>query len=240
MEPYSFMAAIKYNVGSHKGDYYCAGILLDSQWVALPASCVTPAEGETIPYDNPSTYTVQLGSTKLSSGGEEHSVQKIVADPKFDLFVLGHDIALMKLDRATKLAPAKLGKKRSGNAWLASFGRSELGSPDGCWDANGKPLCQSDTLRQLSLKTADSACGNEIAGGEFCMTSTNGQVCDWDGGPVIQKANGATVVPGLMSRFTSSSKICGDYKKDGVSTLVMTDLDSYKSWMTQVIGHSLA
>ncbi|XP_029040170.2 trypsin 3A1-like [Osmia bicornis bicornis] len=88
-----------YHVSIEKhGIHACSGALVHESWIVTVASCVFRTD--------PSTVTVRVRTSTLSTGGDELKVSNVVVHENFNEYVLLNDIALIKLK-----IPVQFGEK---------------------------------------------------------------------------------------------------------------------------------
>lgn len=195
-QPYPHMAQLRVD-----GDFLCGASLVRASWVLTAAHCVVDDEGAPLAAGR---FTVVLGRQRLSApGGIEHAVAEVRPHP--DYAGNGYDLALLRLEQRSGLAPIAIAGPEQRSTWAPGVAATVTG-----WGATNSGGEASDELRevQVTIRTDDECasssasllgyepatqlCAGEPAGGR--------DSCQGDsGGPLTVPAGAATVLAGVVS-----------------------------------------
>ncbi len=78
-----------------EGSYSCGGALIASRWVITAGHCALDVKAVDL--------SVKVGTNDLTQGGEIIAVKRIIIHPKYDLFTLDSDLALLELKKAVSI-----------------------------------------------------------------------------------------------------------------------------------------
>ncbi len=214
-EPYSFMTSFQGRGGGH----FCGATLVAKRWAVTAAHCLGDAPAQ-----------VRIGSLDTESGGEVREVVQQISHP--DYGKTGKptsDIALLKLDRDSTLASARVPRalpKRDVVVRLIGWGAVNAGGD------------QPDTLQQVDMNWLPRAECDGLTVGDLCIDDPDKpetSACFGDsGGPaVIKGKDGKWQLFGATSRWGGTGgDVC-----EGSS--VYTSAVFFRPWIEKTIGSKL-
>lgn len=86
--------------------HICGGSVIDAQWIVTAAHCIEVFEKQ------PRVYSIRIGSSNRSKGGEVVSISKIYKHPLYNTETLNFDVALLRTQknrlRGESVHPIKL------------------------------------------------------------------------------------------------------------------------------------
>ncbi|XP_038565935.1 transmembrane protease serine 9-like isoform X2 [Micropterus salmoides] len=216
------------------GSHFCAGTLINNQWVMTAAQCCARSGVST------STLTVYLGLQSLKGSNPNQvsrTVSQIIVHPNFNSRTFDNDICLLKLSSpvtfTTYIQPVCLAATGStfykGTvSWATGWGNVGTGVslpfPQNLMEVQlpivGNRECTCNY--GVSLITNNKMCTGFSAGGK--------DICQGDGGgPLVSKQGGRWIQAGIVS--FSSSKGCAQPKIPSGYTRV----SQYQSWINSRI-----
>jgi len=205
---------------------FCAGVLIDKNWVLTAAHCVED--------ESASTINVAIGVFDLNTfSGDRITVSNIRIHPDYDNNNIQNDIALLQLSSPSSqqvislfsgkstenVPPSLLGRM------LTAMGWGEANSNTG-WYFPAR-------LRQVNLPVVDNRfCDYSLpfTSSQLCAGYTIGKdACKGDsGGPVVNQIDGVWVHTGLVSYGASCDEYGGWY---GVYTRTSAFVDFIKQYV---------
>ncbi|XP_045899465.1 tryptase-like [Micropterus dolomieu] len=216
------------------GSHFCAGTLINNQWVMTAAQCCATSGIST------STLTVSLGLQSLQGinpNQVSRTVSQIIVHPNFNSGTFENDICLLKLSSpvtfTTYIQPVCLAATGStfykGTvSWATGWGSVGTGVslpfPQNLMEVQlpvvGNRECTCNY--GVSLITNNKMCTGFSAGGK--------DVCQGDGGgPLVSKQGGRWIQAGIVS-FTSSKGCAQPNIPSGY-----TRVSQYQSWINSRI-----
>lgn len=232
---YPWMAALVYSdETSLFWGQFCGATLINSQWIATAAHCVDGLTEQDI--------DVVLGTLDLNVESEECeriSAAKIISHPDFDCYLLGNDIALIKLETPSSQTPIStladadiepISTEDTVMATVLGWGETVAQDPD-----NPQGSSYPSNLQYVSLPLLYSQeCASSFNPGDFtenmlCAGYAEGgkDSCQGDsGGPlIVTDDEKGDVLTGIVSWGTG----CAQPDSYGVYTRV----SEMKEWIQQ-------
>lgn len=216
----SFMASVQ---ESSTGKHRCGAVIVADQWLVTAGHCVYASA--------PATLSVRVGSLQYASGGTLVPVSQVVLHPKFSLFSVENDIAVLKL--ASRIP-------YSGNAHPTKLPQQFGDEPDGAkdllfgWGSTSlsmnntytySPDLLMATVKVVNRATCQSSWGVPITDAVICAGTANKSSCPGDdGGPLMN--GGATMAVGLVAAST-----CGQ-----AAPAIYTRLGWHSLWIETATG----
>ncbi|MBL4901272.1 MAG: serine protease [Desulfocapsa sp.] len=205
---------------------FCAGVLIDKNWVLTAAHCVED--------ESTSTINVAVGVFDLNTfSGGRISVSSIRIHPDYDTNNIQNDIALLQLSSPSSQQIISLfSGKSTENVPPSLLGRMLTAMGWGEADSN-TGLYFPEKLRQVNLPVVDNRfCDYPLpfTSSQLCAGYTTGKdACRGDsGGPVVHQIDGVWVHTGLVSYGVSCDKSDGWY---GVYTRTSAFVDFIKQYV---------
>src|SRR4051812_17989128 len=212
---YPHMAALLYEpAGGSSYDFTCGASLVAPDMVLTAAHCVTDdrdgdQRNEVVPA---SSLRVVLGTKKLSaaSSGETLAVTEVLREPAYDESTDSFDVALLRLERASRSTPIRIAGAADRGLWAAGGAVTVTG-----WGTQLFPdpagLTISDELREVTVHArSDAECASSAVLDTFdphtmlCAGEPSGgkDACQGDsGGPLMGSGpSGALTLVGVVSK----------------------------------------
>ena len=220
--PYQVALVYRGYNNAHEG-YFCAGSLIDPQWVLTAAHCLSA-------HTKPSDLKIAVGSAKLSQS-KLLPAMKIVRHRAFDRNSMVNDIALIKLSVAIHdMQPVSLADFKIERQALDSAQRAIVSG----WGSSAfRPKTISDDLLYVTVPIiSQGTCSKNYNSGVtdkmICAGGKNADACSGDsGGGLVMSYKDHRYLEGIVSWGEN----CGDRKKPGVYTRVPSYLDWIKTHM---------
>ncbi len=190
--------AYPFTASLQDGDFaFCGGSVIASGWVLTAAHCV--------PDGSAAGLSVVVGTVDNSDGsGERIGVSQVLVHPQYDADASTHDVALLRLARATSVPPIALAT--ASDDALEAAGKTV--TVTGWGDRTplvGGGLLTTNRLQQVDLSTvSDSDCAAANSGFDaatgVCAEGFLKDSCQGDsGGPLFATAGGRRVQLGVVS-----------------------------------------
>jgi secreted trypsin-like serine protease len=238
------------------GAFDCTGTLIAPQWVLTAGHCgsATGSASQGLvpaPVAWPaSAYQVVLGSVYTDGhGGEMHGVSQVLVDSDYIATNgTGNDVTLMKLDKATRIAPMRIAAVGERSSWKAGAMTTIAGFGKTSEDASGPP----DQMQSARVPvTTDAYCAKAYPGGlseaaddgsfdpktMVCAGYPQGgtDTCEGDsGGPLL-----ASVKHGFrLAAATSFGSGCAQAGKPGVYARLAEG--PIRAWLKSVVPQAFA
>lgn len=165
------------------------------------------------------------GTNKLSSGGDTYNVERIIAHPKYDSFLIQNDIALLKVK-----GPIAFNDK----VQPIAAETEDVGGDEDCvlsgWGRTSFPGSIPDKLQHLKLKTTtvkqcNDAHSRPVGETQVCTLTKSGEgACHGDSGGPLARNN---KVFGVVSWGNPCARGYPD---------VFTRVSSFHEWMNEHCG----
>ncbi|NYH80186.1 secreted trypsin-like serine protease [Actinopolyspora biskrensis] len=202
-EQYSFMASLQSG-----GRHLCGATLIEPDALVTAAHCVSGG----------GSYTVRVGSTDHSGGGEQASVTEVSTHPSSDL-------AVLRLGGSVRAEPIDIAAEAGSPGTATRL----LGWGQTCPERGG---CGAPrTLQELDTSVvADNECSGIDGSTEICTDNPGGDsgACYGDsGGPQIKGTTGSWKLIGATSRAGNDSPTCA------TAPSIYTDVTAHSDWIAQ-------
>jgi secreted trypsin-like serine protease len=212
---------------------FCVGSLLAAQWVVSAAHCK--------PIYNVGETLVVAGTSTPGHGGQAVGVDGVVLHPMYSLNgealygddspEVGHDIALLHLDRPLPYPTVALGEDVSPGAQL----RAAAFQMD-CDGISVERRCHDPRRQDLDLSVvAPSRCAGMATAVEHCLQADRGKgLCRGSSGaPLLQQAPTGVRLVAIVSRDGDEDKGCAG------GLAVVTSIAPHSAWISKTIAAGL-
>jgi secreted trypsin-like serine protease len=215
----SWMVALWITTGSDVG--FCAGTLIDSQWIMTAAHCVDVTDS----YGNSPVITATIGQADLSSTVTQSAIDSMIIYPSYtsDTTTMYGDIALLHLASPQYGTTVTLPYSNQSSILYSGLQMRIYG-----WGETDMGVTQSNASAVYQLRTATITYqGTEFTYPDHIFAGDYGKdTCFGDsGGPLLYN--------GIQYGITSFgfSKTCATGLAGGY-----TDVSYYSSWIDSTIG----
>jgi secreted trypsin-like serine protease len=204
--------------------YYCAGTIVDANWILTAAACAVPSSQNT-----PARF-ISIGTSNLSASRRIAMVERIVLHPSYLPGSHENDLALLKVRTdgiALRFDGPILASQTGAIARVVGWGVTNLADPP------------SELLQQIPTQVLDPAVcagpanyADQIRMGNFCARSLlkNYDACNgFAGAPLIlNDVLGQQYLAGIVSWGEG----CPPQR---LKPTVYTDVQAYREWITSTI-----